>query len=275
MTRKETFFFGLIALSAVAFALAFVLGYPAVAFGALVVHLAATVYLAALPSHVWAALGFPALWFLVDLVLGGRFVLLGLAFGLPLMVVFYTVKKNFTLRVKIDFNASVQPALTRFFVLVSLVFSLSIAFNLSNERIKGFLEGSLPQTVEVQGEKLPLKTKLGDLIEKEMKPLIEQCHGAAECVAIARARIEEQVKSSFGTADAGKTFLDLLIEKTGEQTKMALPILAGVLVFVIFAPLSFLFSAVATLFFSLGFSFLRGLRVFAVERHPVEQEVLV
>ncbi len=244
-------------------------------------HICVVIFLASFTQKTWLSLFFPLLWLILDFVID-IFVPLSLFIGLPMAFLFFAVRRDFALRIKIDYQKSVRSALSQTFILSALILAIFVAFNTTYDDIKKLaLDGTdLLTNIEFGGEKGLTDMTFDELVDTKTEPLLTECQGNKNCEKSILTEAKNKIFAEFGidqNENIGKeSVLKYQIEKQFEEfVDFPLSAFFGFVIFAVLAPFSLLFSVVISALSSVLFIILRLTFILRVRKIPVEQEVLV
>lgn len=281
ITKKEYIFIGIIVLSAVLFLISFKYIHNfwfLLLF--LFIHVCFALFLASISNKIWFMFIFPLLWLIGDLLVDFLAPLV-LIFGLSFAVMYFMANKNLRLRIKIDFQQSVRPAMVNASILSILLFCVFVAVNTDRTYWEGVTEAFVPEEITLLNQKVPSDITFDELIEIQMKSLVSECQDNAECAARIKTEAKEQVFAQMGVSEekrasmGNESVVSYQISNFFDQIPVKASYAGALLLLVVFAPIFIVFAITASIFATIVFSLMRMFGILKIMTVKVEQELLI
>lgn len=122
-----------------------------------------------------------------------------LVLGLPLAILFWSVRENISTRIRMRFSVDVRRPLTTFFLFFIFFGSFVVVPHYENQiqnTLNTYLQDFLPQqATSSNAPTIDLQRSFKDLIDEQVQAATQVCQGDAGCEKMVEERIREESKN--------------------------------------------------------------------------------
>lgn len=225
-----------------------------------------------------------------------------LTLGLPLSLLFWSIRRNMANRIHPDFTNDIRRPLTTLFLMMLFFGSFAIApwtlrqFSEQSDTISAWITNSTASLQEkFQSQITDSMTKtfqenLEETWNTQLESSLAVCQGNTTCeeeirnnAAIEKEKMFTEMQNALLSSENSKkssevfsSILKSIAESSQEQSsKTMILFLGGMLVFALFSPLAWPLSFLTMLLFSLLFYFFKLIGVLHVTYEKVQREIIV